>query len=50
MGVTDGNIVSYSVTVGTIKGWVDGRYYIYVGNEVSGIGNYLIGYYILKDI
>lgn len=41
---------NYWVTVGITKNLPDGKYYIYIGADVNSVGNYLIGYYILKDI
>ena len=43
---------NYWVTVGTSKNSPDGKYYLYTGGDgdVNSVGNYLIGYYILKDI
>lgn len=38
------------VRVGLEKSSSDNKYYIYVASDISDIGNYLIGYYILKDI
>lgn len=38
------------VSVGTRKSESDEKYYLYSASDIGTIGNYLIGYYILKDI
>ena len=39
------------VRVGVTKSNIDKKYYFYAGDNInSDIGDYLIGYYILKDI
>lgn len=38
------------VTVGVTKSSRDGKYYLYSSIAINIIGNYLIGYFILKDI
>ena len=41
---------SYWVNAGVSKNLPNGKCYIYVGGDINSIGNYLIGYYILRDI
>lgn len=36
--------------VGTKESLSDGKYYFYTPKDITYIGRYLIGYYILKDI
>ena len=38
------------ISVGVSKTSTNEEYYIYTGSEIHSIGNYLIGYYFLKDI
>lgn len=40
----------YWIAVGTRKSLSDEKYYLYSASDIGTIGNYLIGYYILKDI
>ena len=50
LGVINGDIKSYSVSVGVTLNSSNEKYYFYTGDRILDIGNYLIGYYILKDI
>ena len=45
----DNNSSNITINTGVAKEY-DGNYYIYARDNVLNIGEYLIGYYILKDI
>ena len=49
-GVINDDVLSYSVNVGVSMDNSNGKYYFYNDDDIWGVGNYLIGYYILKDI
>lgn len=40
----------FDVNVGVTKSSSDGKYYLYSNIAINITGNYLIGYFILKDI
>ena len=40
----------FDVAVGVTKSSSDGKYYLYSNIAINITGNYLIGYFILKDI
>ena len=50
LGTIDDEIVTQFVNVGVSVNPNSRKYYLYTGSVVSDVGNYLIGYYILKDI
>lgn len=50
LGAINEDIITYSVNVGVSMDNSNGKYYFIPEDDIWGVGNYLIGYYILKDI